>query len=243
MSIQMQDIVKIAKIDISAAELLRENSEALEKRDAIKNELSSVESDLGQLRSRLSTFESDQSKRTTEIIDLNAAIDEKNGRLKQLKTNQEYQAALKELDAVKKKISDCENKNKTGLEKSTSLKEKIEELETLQKERSSSSASEIAEIEGNLESFDGKLKAFESEKDTIFKDVSPKVKTRYMRIRKRSEQSFAISIVSDDASCGNCKLRLPPQVFNAVLQGDVSQSCVSCSCILAHSGINEEEDA
>ncbi|MBI5655513.1 MAG: hypothetical protein HZC44_01285 [Geobacter sp.] len=151
-------------------------------------------------------------------------------RLKEIKTQKEYQAVSKEISMARKMKAELDEQ----------LLQKIGQIEELKVE--------IAEREGNLAQLEENVSSQQSEVqgkiDALEKDVAGDRKSREEKVRslpanivKRygtlRELRRGIAVVeARDGSCLGCNMNLPPQLYNTLFRGNELITCPHCQRIL-----------
>ncbi|WP_318258353.1 MULTISPECIES: zinc ribbon domain-containing protein [Geobacter] len=198
------------------AELDRQVEEARLAVDGVKSELTVAEEEKRGLEANLAAEDEN--------------IVRSEARQKEIKTQKEYQAILKEITAAKKQKGELEEQliQKTG---------QVEQL-----------AADIAAREGDLDSLEENLgdrkaelaSALERLDQEIASDASAKAETakgipasllkRYEALRLR-RQGVAL-VVARNGNCSGCNMNLPPQLYNSLYRGDDLVLCPHCQRML-----------
>jgi predicted nucleic acid-binding Zn-ribbon protein len=212
--------------------------------DAMAPELQELETLVTNHRSQLEgksgkIAELEKQKRSKEI-DVETAEDRlKNfqGRLGEIKTNKEYQSALKE-------IADTKKLNKAMEDQILEIMTQVEGLKAEQKsaeENFSGSSANFekrkGEVDAEAERIRGMIREVEAEKLGISAKIEPSLMAQYQRVRKgRSE---AVSEVSG-GTCQGCRMRVPPALHRD--PKDEDDPCVSVlSAPLVFAGVGGDE--
>jgi predicted nucleic acid-binding Zn-ribbon protein len=204
---------------------------------ALQSEIHSLEAqaeekqlEIAQQKSELCAVE--EEKRTLEenLVTESDSIARSEVRLREIKTQKEYQAVSKEIAAAKKVKADLEDQI---LQKIT----RSDELNTI-----------VAEKEGHLQEFEGNLTVRKSElraridqleadisevsamRDETAKAVTPAMMKRYETLREK-RQGVAVA-EAKGGSCLGCNMNLPPQLFNSLFKEDTYITCPHCQRLL-----------
>lgn len=151
------------------------------------------------------------------------------GKLGEIKTNKEYQAALKE-------IADTKKLNKAMEDQILEIMTQVEGLKAEQKaaEENFTGASanfekRKGEVDAEAERLHGMLREIEADKTAVSSKIEPSLMAQYQRVRKgRSE---AVSEVSG-GTCQGCRMRVPPQLYIEIQKMKTIHACPSCQRIL-----------
>jgi len=159
---------------------------------------------------------------------------------KEIKTNREYQAIMRETGIAKKAQADAEA---AAAEVGEQLAEVEQDLAAAQ-ERMDAVEAELGELR---EQHASAVKAFEAdtvtlrkERKTLVGDVSRDMLNRYKLVRRRMPN---VVVTAEDGSCTGCNRRLPPQLFNQVLRDDHMVTCPQCHRILIPRTEHNQDEA
>jgi predicted nucleic acid-binding Zn-ribbon protein len=158
------------------------------------------------------------------------AINRSEARLRDIKTQKEYQAVSKEIAAAKKVKSDLEEQVLQRITRSDELKTIISEKENVLREFDSNSAVLKSELQGKIERLEADITNDTSVREATAKDVSPSMMKRYLMLRER-RQGLAIA-EARSGSCLGCNMNLPPQLFNSLYKADNLVACPHCQRLL-----------
>ena len=164
------------------------------------------------------------------IEDLTEKIRKLKARSSEIKTNKEYQANLKEVEAVEAEISSAEDDilsimevidaaSKSAEADNARLAEAKAGVESLNKEKEK----EIRFIEQELLSLKEKRKQFPEK-------IEPDLYKLYMNLLK-SGRGLAVAEAKKER-CGGCNMNIPPQLFVELKLGGTIFQCPQCRRIL-----------
>jgi hypothetical protein len=157
-------------------------------------------------------------------------INKSNAKLRAVKTNKEYQSILKEIDDIRKKNSDIEDRMIAFLDKIESTEAAVREKETqlaafIQscREKKESLAVRARRERQAVESLNEKKAQVSAKADpkiiTILNDVKEKVR------------GVAVAPVQQ-AICMGCHMNIPAQLFNELQRFDELRFCPHCHRII-----------
>lgn len=199
------------------------------RREEEQSRLRAQEAALESKVQTIADLEKQRREKEVEVEMSEARLKEFQGKLSQIKTNKEYQAALKEINGTKKS-------NKATEDEILAL---MSQIETLQKERESlaSSAEEEKrkfeklrqEFEASESELATKIKILEDERKTLLSQVDSKWLSSYQRIRKI--RADAVSFVQG-GTCQGCHMHIPPQLYIEIQKLSSLHTCPSCHRIL-----------
>jgi uncharacterized protein len=181
-----------------------------------KAELSAVEEEKKILEENLAT-ESDSIVRSEE-------------RLREIKTQKEYQAVSKEIAAAKKVKSDLEDQILQKITRSDELNAIIAEKEGHLQEFEVNSSSRKNELRVRIDQLEADISEVSTVRDETAKSVTPSMMKRYETLREK-RQGVAIA-EAKGGSCLGCNMNLPPQLFNSLFKEDTYVTCPHCQRLL-----------
>ncbi|GLI38439.1 hypothetical protein KI811_10690 [Geobacter hydrogenophilus] len=151
-------------------------------------------------------------------------------RQKEIKTQKEYQAVVKEITAARKLKAELEEQ---VLQKSAQAEELTADIAAREADLTSleeNMASRKAEIQEGLDRIDRELAADAAAKEATAKAIPASLVKRYLALRERRQ---GIAIVEARAgNCSGCNMNLPPQLYNSLFRGDDLVLCPHCQRML-----------
>lgn len=158
------------------------------------------------------------------------AINRSEARLRDIKTQKEYQAVSKEIAAAKKVKSDLEEQVLQRITRGDELKVIISDKENVLREFDSNSAVQKSELQGKIERLEADIAEVAAAREATAKDVTPSMMKRYLMLREK-RQGVAI-VEARSGSCLGCNMNLPPQLFNSLYKADNLVACPHCQRLL-----------
>lgn len=158
------------------------------------------------------------------------AINRSETRLRDIKTQKEYQAVSKEIAAARKVKSDLEEQVLQRITRSDELKVIISDKENVLREFDSNSAVLKGELQGKIARLEADIAEVAAAREAAAKDVSPSIMKRYLMLREK-RQGVAI-VEARSGSCLGCNMNLPPQLFNSLYKADNLVACPHCQRLL-----------
>lgn len=200
---------EMTALDAKIAELLGVKAE----REGV---LASLEEEKGALEENLAT-EADNIKRS-------------DARLKEIKTQKEYQAVSREITAARKLRTELEDQ---VLQKITRIEELTAEVATLDenlKAMEDSADAAKAEWQGKIDELERVNAEDVVERERVVHGLPASSVKRYEALRER-RQGLAV-VEARDGSCLGCNLNLPPQVYNNLYKQNELITCPHCQRVL-----------
>jgi len=204
--------------------------------DAMAPELKELETLVSNHRSQLEgksgkIAELEKQKRSKELEVETAEDRLKNfqGKLGEIKTNKEYQAALKEMADTKKLNKAMEDQILEIMTQVESLKAEQKSAEENFSGASANFEKRKSEIDSEAGRIRGMLDEVEAEKLAVSAKIDPALMAQYQRVRRGRPE--AMSEVSG-GTCQGCRMRVPPQLYIEIQKMKTVHACPSCQRIL-----------
>ncbi|HLB05859.1 MAG TPA: C4-type zinc ribbon domain-containing protein [Thermodesulfobacteriota bacterium] len=233
---QIRLLVELQKVDAVIGEMQRKREETPRHLAGIRAGLDAIRAESEQYKAELEELKKD--RRTKEgLLQMEIErIHKSEGRLKDIKTQKEYQALVKEVEQGKKLnasreedilklISDIEEREKVASEKAEAIRVKEDEY-----------AKEKEILEGELAKIDAEFDGKKREWEVIAKTVKPNILKMYQKVSERRNATTVVPV--RNGACTGCHMGLPPQLYNQVQKGAEMYQCPSCLRILYWEGNN-----
>ncbi|MEA3509004.1 MAG: C4-type zinc ribbon domain-containing protein, partial [candidate division NC10 bacterium] len=156
------------------------------------------------------------------------------GRLFEIKTNQEYAAVLKEIDGFKERRSKLEDEILDLFDQIDVAQNAVRDQEALFHEREKTFQRERTTKDEELRHLQSELDRLQDERRRQANRVESGLLQNYQRLL-RSRGGVAVVQVKD-GSCLGCYVALTPQTYNELRKGEVLISCANCQRILYWKG-------
>ncbi|MBW3672265.1 MAG: hypothetical protein KY432_11415, partial [Acidobacteria bacterium] len=153
--------------------------------------------------------------------------------LMQVKNQQQYAAAWKEIDVARKKVKELEDELLELMGQIESIDNELTELDTALAPLRERHDSEYAEWQGSLGGIRELADKTREKISEIEKDIPDRLKKEFHKIFGR-RHGVAVAYVENDA-CSACRFRVRPAVAQQVRRGEVIM-CDSCSRIIYLNG-------
>jgi predicted nucleic acid-binding Zn-ribbon protein len=157
-------------------------------------------------------------------------ISRSEGRIKEIKTQKEYQAVSKEITAARKQKAEVEEQILQKIARIEELKAEVGGLEENLASLQENVAEQKGEIQAKIDSLDKGIVSDTAAREEIVKGFSSSVIRRYTMLR---EQRRGLAVAdARDGSCLGCNMNLPPQLYNSLFRCDDLITCPHCQRIL-----------
>ena len=184
---------------------LREVEEDMKQLDALKKQRRQAERDIDDFENRI----------VKSTMKLNS-----------IKSNKEYQAALKEIEDIKKEKSQLEDKVLSYMESMDALEAKCQESRRRGEELQAQFEKDEKEILETIQALDRDLESVRHERSDFTQSIDPGLLGRY-HLLLNNKHGLAISPVIKGV-CMGCHMDIPPQKFNELIRGETLMNCPNC---------------
>ncbi len=225
-------------------ELLRDlqelDQELIEKRrgkSLLEQEQATINADLGKvqemvdrLNAEIEALEGQRKDLAQDMLVEEGNIRRAEERLPTIKTQKEYVALLKEVDAAKKMNKDIREKVERLDAQMAALAAERDEKANQLAELGSGVAARQAEIRAAIEACDKVLSEGDGRRDGFLEKLPTPLRKRYEMLLDR--RAGVAVVEARQGTCLGCHMHLPPQLFNSLFNAVDIQSCPHCNRML-----------
>ncbi|MBW1999477.1 MAG: hypothetical protein JRJ29_16140 [Deltaproteobacteria bacterium] len=223
-------LVQLQDCDDEIRSILNRKKEGPLKIRKLEEKLNAFREKVREDNDRLQALKKERYSLEQDVQDFENKIAKSNVKLSNIKSNKEYQAALNEIEELKKRKFETEDKV-------LQIMESVEEVERVcrmnderQKELEAEFEKEKVEIEKELIRLDKELEKVEAEREKLCQVIDEELLHKYSFLRER-KNGQAISAVIDGI-CQACHMNIPPQRYNELIRGGSLQTCPNCSRLI-----------
>jgi predicted nucleic acid-binding Zn-ribbon protein len=220
--------------------------------DRLRRRAAAVPKDIEKASADVATGEAEVAARKKELEDakkrrrdsereverLDAEIQKLLAQQNLLKSNKDFTAMTREIEALKEKRSDLETQVILILDAEEEIGSRIggaqRELDTTREKASA----ERKRLEGVLAGVESELSRALQARAEVAERLPSGLRARYERIREGKQGAAVVPVVK--GACGGCFRALPPQRVNDVKLGSKVVACEGCGRLLVWSGDGEE---
>ncbi|HUK99397.1 MAG TPA: C4-type zinc ribbon domain-containing protein [Nitrospirota bacterium] len=226
--IQLQEIdTEIRSLNIRKNQLPEMIAAMEEKRTVSKKNLDGV-------KEALLIVQKDRRDREQDLESGIQKIERLKGRASEIKTNKEYQALLKEIEAAEQENKAIEDEILFLMEKMETATAAIAAAEINALEEENNLLNEQRDRETDTIRVEEDLKAAEQRKKELTSRIEPTVLAKYQRLLLTKASSAVVEVHGE--SCSGCFMSIPPQVFVNVKKNENIITCPQCGRILYYKG-------
>jgi uncharacterized protein len=227
---QLETLVALQDTEIEIERIENELAGIDDRIDALSTEVQLYESRVEEYRSNLEDLKKQYRSDENEVKVIDSQITKSKEKLRAVKTNKEYTSILKEIDDLKQKSSDIEDRMLEHLESveaaDTELATQGADLADVKKEV----ADKQEEIRRTADGHRQNLASLQAERDGIWQNVDTKLQALYTKVKQQGHGIAVAAII--DAVCQVCRMNIPPQQYNELLRMDSMRMCPNCQRII-----------
>ena len=231
MKAELQQLIALQIADTSIRKLQAELESIPKRRAEVESEFDQRAFEFKALEQARDSARHTRQQLDKELAEQRARAEKAERDLMSSTNSKAYEAAIREADAAKKRISELETKILEQMEAGEQAEKSLAEREP-----------ELLRLRGE---FDERLKTFEeqtngqaaeveakrAERERIFNELTPTARALYNRISARIRDGVALA-EARNGSCSACFMALRPQVMAEVRRGEEIIQCDNCNRIL-----------
>lgn len=231
MKAELEHLIALQNADTALRRLQAELDAIPQRRAEIEAEFDQRAFEFKALEHGRDAARAERARLDMELAEQRARAEKAERDLMSSTNSKAYEAAIREVDAAKKHISELETKI-------------LEQMESFEKAESGIAEHEpqIARLrvehEERLEAFaeqihsqTEELRARREEREQLFANLPPAAKSVYKRISTRIRDGVAVAEARNN-SCSACFMSLRPQVMTEIRRGEEIILCDNCNRIL-----------
>lgn len=206
----------VKSLEDGVAALEAEVANAAAEIQARSNELAASEEEKRQIEESL----------TAEIENISRS----EVRLKEIKTQKEYQAVSKEITTARKLKTELEEQVLQKISQIDQMRSDVNERQEKLQSLEQNIAERKAELLGQIDQLKSTMAAEATAREDAVKTLPASVVRRYTLLR---QQRRGIAVVeAREGCCSGCNMNLPPQLYNSLYRGEDLITCPHCQRIL-----------
>lgn len=230
MAEQLEILKRLQGLDGQLYQLRRQRADKPRELEQAAAVVEARQAQLSGVEARLKSLQMAQKEKELELQTKEASVKKFQAQLFQVKTNKEYAALQREIEALKADNSLLEEAILKTLEAIDEVfRERTRTTQQLE-EQQRRWRSEQERVTRELEAIKEQVAQLERERQTLVSEVHPQTLVSYERVLHLREGLALVPLVGE--ACGGCDRRLPPQVINEVYLKPGLVSCEHCSRIL-----------
>jgi len=229
----LDTLLELQKLDLAIAKLDGQARAIPQAIDALEGRLAKAREGLETTKGRVDLLQKNRRAKERELDEVGQNAKKKQARLFEIKTNEEYSAVLKEIEALKAKSSVLETEILEQMESSDVAAKAVAEAEKVFQSADLALQSERRDKEAQLATLQKELAILQAARKGKAGRVDGELLRHYTRLMKSRDVAM---VAVADGSCQGCGMALTPQTYNEVKRNDRMFTCSSCNRILYFPG-------
>jgi predicted nucleic acid-binding Zn-ribbon protein len=223
-------LIQLQDYDSRIQEIIAKQKEGPRKLQKLNDELDAMRKGFQEQKDRLESLKRDRASIEQDIQDMENRVTKSDIKLSHIKSNKEYQAALKEIDDL--------NRIKYEMEDNVlQIMEEIEELEKIydkhkdeQAELEKKTKLDQDQISRELDALEKECKELEKERSEFSQTLDQDLFKQYLFIKERKGGRAIGPVVG--GVCQSCHMEIPQQTYNELIRGHSLLSCTNCDRLI-----------
>jgi hypothetical protein len=181
------------------------------------------------LQQQLDVLAKERRRVDGELSDQQELLKKYQGQLMQVKNQQQYAAAWKEIDATRKHVKELEESVLKNMTEAEAIQSQLDERQEGHGELQSRYDAAHAEWQASLGDLRKEAEQLRAKAATIEATIPPRLKAEFYKIYKLRQQLGVARVERD--TCSACRNRVRPQVAQQLKRGELVH-CEGCHRIL-----------
>lgn len=156
-----------------------------------------------------------------------------------VKTNKEYQAALKEIELIEQGNARIEEEILIIMEEADQLTRQKADGEGRFNRKAKEAEQNKGVLESQLAACAQEIEEHERQKSTLLTQIQSELLDLYHRIKQKRPEMTVVAV--ENSCCTGCHMNIPPQLFNEIKKCQKIITCPHCNRILFWEGNHETE--
>jgi predicted nucleic acid-binding Zn-ribbon protein len=196
---------------------------------AIDNEWQSANEEMARLSAQIEVLSKERRRVEGELSDQQELLKKYQGQLMQVKNQQQYAAAWKEIDATRKHVKELEDSALKQMGDIDVIQKQLDEREAAHADLKARYDAAYTAWQSSLGELRGEADKLKKQATQIESKLPESLKREFQRIFKQ-RQGVAVAVVASD-SCNACRSRIRPALSQQLKRGDLVH-CEGCHRIL-----------
>jgi predicted nucleic acid-binding Zn-ribbon protein len=227
---EVQQLIDVQELDQKILEARGKKTELLSRKEKLLAQTEKLENVVAAMQEQINEVQQDVSSLNQDLAKEQDSVTKAEDRLPEVKTQKEYLAILKEVDAAKKNTKDTEEALKLKQQVLDELEADQNDKKTELNEFKSTNKGELRDIDTLVAELEEVEAAEKPKRDKLIRQVSEALRNHYELVLSRLN-SIAL-VEAQNYTCCGCHMRLPPQFFNNMLKSKNISTCPQCNRLL-----------
>lgn len=225
--------MRLQQLDLKVEVFCIREVEIPKQKKRFEGDRKRLEQELQDRENKCKDLKLEQKSCEGEVEQMQTQIEKYDQQLYAVKKNEEYQALLHEIDALKKHIGLKEERILNIMEELDEAEARLEEDRKRIKSEKNELDRQCAAIDEELALAVNERQTLESQREPIAHQIDPALLNLYHRIRTSKKQGAVVVPLREDA-CTGCNMAVTAQMANEILAGEKTHKCRHCGRVLYH---------
>jgi predicted nucleic acid-binding Zn-ribbon protein len=228
----LSDVDKLWELQTILTALIERERQMAVKPDsfsAIDREYQAANDEMTRLQQQLDAIAKDRRRVDGELGDQQELLKKYQGQLMQVKNQQQYAAAWKEIDATRKHVKELEDSVLKSMTESEGLQGQLDERKSGHDELQSRYDAAHADWQHSLGDLKKEADDLRKRAEAVEATLPERLKAEFHKIYRQRQQQAVARVVND--TCSACRTRVRPQVAQQLKRGEFVH-CEGCHRIL-----------
>lgn len=230
MNEQLNLLIQLQELDGQIAALIKEKARIPDRLAELEKSAQASKSEVDQTRKALEEAQKAKRDRDRDLDEGVRKIEKLKARTSEIKTNKEYQALLKEIEAVNQENKTIEDDILKLMEKIDAAAAEIKRAEQKAAETKAIIDAERKSLEEAATQTERVLAEQEQLRSKLVERIDHQVFAEYQRLSGTAGGKIVVEARGE--SCSGCYMSIPPRVFVSVKKNDSIILCPNCHRIL-----------
>ena len=195
----------------------------------IDREYEDANAEMQKLNDSLEQIAKERRRVDGELSDQQEILKKYQGQLMQVKNQQQYAAAWKEIDATRKQVKELEDSSLKSMSDADALQKQLDERRAGHDELKGRYDAAHAEWQASLGDLRKEADDLKKKIAAIEATIPPRLKDEFYRVFKQRQNVAVASVLND--SCNACRTRIRPALMQQLMRGELVR-CEGCHRIL-----------
>ena len=229
MSQEVEKLWELQQVYTQLADRERQLSVKPESFASVDREWQSANEEMTKLSAQIEQLNKERRRVEGELSDQQELLKKYQGQLMQVKNQQQYAAAWKEIDATRKHVKELEDSALKQMSEIEAVQTKLDERQAGHDDLKSRYDSAYGAWQSSLGDLHKEADALRAKASEIESGLPEPMKREFQRIYKQRQGVAVATIVND--SCNACRSRVRPALLQQLKRGELVH-CEGCSRIL-----------
>ena len=227
---ELDRLIRLQQLETATAEAQEAIGGIPAQRDALDARLEARAAELDETRRRVADHRTARQEAENSLAQVQARLTRYKDQLMTVKTTKELHAMQAEIAAAEEEVAQLEDRVLEQMLQADELTSAIADAEQAQRDERTAVEAERAALEQRREVLEAQVERYAGERGTLVDDLPTDV-TALFDTLTRGRKGLAVA-EARDGRCMSCRVRLRPQLYNAVRLNRTLIQCESCQRIL-----------